>query len=40
MSGGAVGAVNVDLIATAERVPGPGETAVGPAAGRSGGGKG
>lgn len=35
-----VGAVNVDLVVTAERLPGPGETVVGPGMVRHGGGKG
>lgn len=35
-----VGAVNVDLVVTAPTLPGPGETVVGPAAERYGGGKG
>jgi ribokinase len=35
-----VGAVNVDLVVAAERLPGPGETVVGPRAERFGGGKG
>ncbi|MDQ4116184.1 MAG: PfkB family carbohydrate kinase, partial [Actinomycetota bacterium] len=35
-----VGAVNVDLVVTAPALPGPGETVVGPAAERYGGGKG
>src|SRR4051812_45141237 len=35
-----VGAVNVDLVVTADRLPGPGETVVGPGVSRSGGGKG
>ena len=35
-----VGAVNVDLVVTAERLPGPGETVVGPGVVRHGGGKG
>ncbi|GAB3004308.1 PfkB family carbohydrate kinase [Amycolatopsis acidiphila] len=35
-----VGAVNVDLVVTAPRLPRPGETVVGPAVGRHGGGKG
>jgi ribokinase len=35
-----VGAVNVDLVVTAPRLPGPGETVVGPGVERYGGGKG
>lgn len=35
-----VGAVNVDMVVTAERLPGPGETVVGPGVVRHGGGKG
>lgn len=35
-----VGAINVDLVVAAERLPGPGETVVGPRAERFGGGKG
>lgn len=35
-----VGAVNVDLVVTAARLPGPGETVVGPGMERFGGGKG
>lgn len=35
-----VGAVNVDLVVTADRLPGPGETVVGPEVVRHGGGKG
>ena len=35
-----VGAVNVDLVVTAPRLPGPGETVVGPGVERHGGGKG
>jgi ribokinase len=35
-----VGAVNVDMVVTAERLPGPGETVVGPELVRHGGGKG
>jgi ribokinase len=35
-----VGAVNVDLVVTAARLPGPGETVVGPGVRRHGGGKG
>lgn len=35
-----VGAVNVDLVVTAPRLPAPGETVVGPSAERFGGGKG
>ncbi|MDN5751388.1 MAG: PfkB family carbohydrate kinase, partial [Pseudonocardia sp.] len=35
-----VGAVNVDLVVAAPRLPGPGETVVGPGVTRSGGGKG
>ncbi|MFR9807344.1 PfkB family carbohydrate kinase [Pseudonocardia sp. RS010] len=35
-----VGAVNVDLVVHAERLPGPGETVVGPGVERHGGGKG
>ena len=35
-----VGAVNVDLVVAADRLPGPGETVVGPRVERFGGGKG
>lgn len=35
-----VGAVNVDLVVTADRLPGPGETVLGPTVERHGGGKG
>lgn len=35
-----VGAINVDLVVAAERLPGPGETVVGPRVERFGGGKG
>ena len=35
-----VGAVNVDLVVTADRLPGPGETVVGPGVVQHGGGKG
>ncbi|PKZ64126.1 ribokinase [Gordonia terrae] len=35
-----VGAVNVDLVVTADKLPGPGETVVGPAVATHGGGKG
>lgn len=35
-----VGAVNVDLVVAADRLPGPGETVVGPGVERHGGGKG
>jgi ribokinase len=35
-----VGAVNVDLVAAVDRLPGPGETVVGPGVARHGGGKG
>jgi ribokinase len=35
-----VGAVNVDFVVTADRLPGPGETVVGPGVVRHGGGKG
>ncbi|WP_293780339.1 PfkB family carbohydrate kinase [uncultured Aeromicrobium sp.] len=35
-----VGAVNVDLVVAADRLPGPGETVVGPSLQRHGGGKG
>lgn len=35
-----VGAVNVDLVVAADRLPGPGETVVGPGVQRHGGGKG
>lgn len=35
-----IGAVNVDLVVAAERLPGPGETVVGPTIERHGGGKG
>lgn len=35
-----VGAINVDLVVAAERLPGPGETVVGPSVQRYGGGKG
>ncbi|GAY07297.1 PfkB family carbohydrate kinase [Pseudonocardia sp. N23] len=35
-----VGAVNVDMVVTAPRLPGPGETVVGPGVRRHGGGKG
>jgi len=35
-----VGAINVDLVVAAERLPGPGETVVGPSVRRHGGGKG
>ncbi|WP_232717820.1 PfkB family carbohydrate kinase [Gordonia metallireducens] len=35
-----IGAVNVDLVVTAERLPGPGETVVGPDVSSHGGGKG
>ena len=35
-----VGAVNVDLVVAAERLPGPGETVVGPRVEHFGGGKG
>ncbi|TVT20528.1 hypothetical protein FNH06_20490 [Amycolatopsis acidiphila] len=35
-----VGAVNVDLVVTAARLPGPGETVVGSTVERHGGGKG
>lgn len=35
-----IGAVNVDLVVVADRLPGPGETVVGPTVTRHGGGKG
>jgi ribokinase len=35
-----VGAVNVDMVVRAPRLPGPGETVVGPGVERLGGGKG
>ncbi|MCK8614094.1 PfkB family carbohydrate kinase [Gordonia sp. C13] len=35
-----IGAVNVDLVVTADRLPGPGETVVGPGVNSHGGGKG
>ena len=35
-----VGAVNVDLVVAADRLPGPGETVVGPGVVQHGGGKG
>lgn len=35
-----VGAINVDLVVATDRLPGPGETVVGPQAARHGGGKG
>jgi ribokinase len=35
-----VGAINVDFVVTADRLPGPGETVVGPGLARHGGGKG
>lgn len=42
MNGGllVIGALNVDLVVTAPRLPGPGETVVGPSLQRHGGGKG